>query len=271
MNSMISSRLQIATYIRPCILACLLCMQRGGQAFCPTKRVGMATWSGATAASSHLQYSSVSYYTMPNHEPPPHHPSSKTRRISHVHRSDSSIVSYASTNTEQPLSSSSSFSSSSPRSKLRQITGFSLTALRSTLRAVTGLSLTTLRVTLRAATGMSLSTFISETNRRVFDVLSPSLRYFLQPFLIAYYAPLLLIRYWMVGPSRQYVEDSQSGHERIVEGWRRAVEAAEKANADGYWPVHLNEDGTITTSMPRDGNSIFDLADGIEKSVAAYN
>jgi hypothetical protein len=49
-----------------------------------------------------------------------------------------------------------------------------------------------------------------------------------------------MVRYWLVGPSRQYVEDSWNGHERIVEGWRKAVEAAERASADGYWPVHLN-------------------------------
>jgi hypothetical protein len=72
------------------------------------------------------------------------------------------------------------------------------------------------------------------------DVLSPSLRYFLQPLLIAYYVPLLTVRYWLVGPNRAYVEEGRAGHERIVESWRKAVEAAEKANAGGYWPVHLN-------------------------------
>lgn len=76
-----------------------------------------------------------------------------------------------------------------------------------------------------------------------------------------------MIRYWLVGPSRQYVEDSWNGHERIVEGWRKAVEAAERASADGYWPVHLNDDGTITTSFPPDVNKMVDLADGIVKSV----
>ena len=200
----------------------------------------------------------------------------------------------------------------SPRSKLRQLTGFSLTALRTTLRAATGFSLTAFRTTLRAATGISLSQSISGTLRRLLEVLSPSLRYFLQPLLIMYYAPLLCIRYYMVGPSRQYVEESQRGHEKVVEGWRKAVKAAEMANSEGYWPVHLNgehnsiltnaeieewylsvtmtisntnsnvhylpytctclmpiaEDGTITTSLPPDPYDL-DLADGIEKSVAA--
>lgn len=78
-----------------------------------------------------------------------------------------------------------------------------------------------------------------------------------------------MIRYWMVGPSQAYVEESRLGHEKVVEGWRKAVEAAEKANSGGYWPVHLNDDGTITTSLPPDPNDVLDLADGIEKSVAA--
>lgn len=73
----------------------------------------------------------------------------------------------------------------------------------------------------------------------------------------------------MVGPSQQYVEESRKGHEKVVEGWRKAVEAAEKANDGGYWPVHLNDDGTITTSLPPDPNDVLDLTDGIEKSVAA--
>jgi len=72
----------------------------------------------------------------------------------------------------------------------------------------------------------------------------------------------------MVGPSRQYVEESQRGHEKVVEGWRKAVKAAEMANSEGYWPVHLNDNGTITTSLPPDPCDVLDLADGIEKSVA---
>lgn len=145
-------------------------------------------------------------------------------------------------------------SDESPRSKLRQLTGFSLTALRATLRA---------------ATGISLSQTISGTMRRILGILSPGMRYFLQPFLIMYYAPLLMVRYWVVGPSHQYVMDSRKGHEKMVDGWRKAVEAAEMANAGGYWPVHLNDDGTITTSLPPDPNDVLDLTDGIEQSVAA--
>jgi hypothetical protein len=84
-----------------------------------------------------------------------------------------------------------------------------------------------------------------------------------------YYAPLIMIRFYMVGPSREYVEESRRGHERLVGGWRKAVEAAEKAQSGGYWPVHLNEDGTITASLPPDPEDVLDITAGIEKSVAA--
>ncbi|KAL3811366.1 hypothetical protein ACHAXA_011330 [Cyclostephanos tholiformis] len=155
------------------------------------------------------------------------------------------------------------------RSTLRHRTGISISALRSTLRAATGFSLTALRSTLRAATGISLSGVVRDVMRVVLECLTPASRYFLQPFLIAYYVPLMIVRYRLVGPTSTYDEDGRRHHEVIVEGWRRAVEAAERANADGYWPVHLNEDGTITTSLPPDVDDIIDLADGIEMSVAA--
>jgi hypothetical protein len=111
------------------------------------------------------------------------------------------------------------------RSKMRQITGFSLTALRATIRGITGIS---------------MSGVVSNTIRRVLDVLRPGIRWVIQPLLILYYAPILILRYYVVGPTQQYVEDSRSGHQKLVDGWRKAVKIAEKAHADGYWPVHLN-------------------------------
>ena len=113
----------------------------------------------------------------------------------------------------------------STRSKLRQITGFSLTAFRATIRGITGIS---------------LSEVVSNTIRTILGVLRPGFRWVLQPLLIAYYVPILIVRYYLIGPSQKYVEDSRKGHEKLVDGWRKAVEAAEKAHADGYWPVHLN-------------------------------
>ena len=113
----------------------------------------------------------------------------------------------------------------STRSKLRQITGFSLTAFRATIRGITGIS---------------LSAVISNTIRTILGVLRPGFRWILQPLLIAYYVPILVVKYYLIGPSQKYVEDSRKGHEKLVDGWRKAVAAAEKAHADGYWPVHLN-------------------------------
>jgi len=78
----------------------------------------------------------------------------------------------------------------------------------------------------------------------------------------------MVLRYYLIGPSQKYVEDSRKGHEKLVDGWRKAVEAAEKAHADGYWPVHLNDDGTIVAQLPPDPADVFDVTDGIEKSVA---
>jgi hypothetical protein len=209
------------------LFACLqiLCIHKG-QAFCP----------GVTDASyTRRQYSSLAFTTVSNKRQ--YNPSSRhiQPQITHVYSSiSSSVTDYSSSSNDDDNTKTTS------RSKLRQITGFSFTTLRTTLRAATGISLTALRISIRAATGISLSGIISGTNRRMLEIFSPSLRYFVQPFLIAYYAPLLMVRYWLVGPSRQYVEDSWNGHERIVEGWRKAVEAAERASADGYWPVHLN-------------------------------
>lgn len=197
--------------LRPYIVTSLLlaaCVH-GVIAFGPAPRVELAARPSAAALSIQLRQRQ-------NHSPP------ERRRIV-----PAPVYSSAA-----PSAGSSDDASKSP--------GFSLTALRSTLRAATGFSLTAFRTTLRAATGISLSQTISGTIRAILDFLSPSLRYFMQPFLIMYYAPLLIIRFWMVGPSQQYVEESLKGHEKVVEGWRKAVEAAEKAHSDGYWPVHVN-------------------------------
>ncbi|EJK50957.1 hypothetical protein THAOC_29929 [Thalassiosira oceanica] len=141
--------------------------------------------------------------------------------------------------------------------------------LRAKLAELTGFSLTAFRATLRAATGLSLSGIITKTMRTVLEFMTPGMRYFLQPLLIIYYTPLVVMRYWVLGPSQNYVDESLSKHERVVSGWRRAVKAAEKAHEDGYWPVHVNDDGTVTTSLPPDPNEMeLDLTDAIEMSVA---
>ena len=51
-----------------------------------------------------------------------------------------------------------------------------------------------------------------------------------------YYAPLFIIR-GLTGPSRRV---AQKKRDSFMEGWKQAVDYAEKAEADGYWPVHAN-------------------------------
>ena len=223
-----------ASCILSLVARLLLCtMMRGGTtAFCPTPPANNAKRARAVAATaSSLRRSPSSFATVSN---------GPTRRPPHGGRQRRAAAPRGSSANSSSDDDHAPKEDRSPRSKLRRITGFSLTTLRATLRAATGFSLTASRAALRTATGISLSGVISNSVRRILDVLSPSMRYFLQPFLIAYYVPLLTVRYWLVGPNRAYVEEGRAGHERIVESWRKAVGAAEKANAGGYWPVHLN-------------------------------
>lgn len=107
------------------------------------------------------------------------------------------------------------------RTKLRQITGFSLTALRVTLRGLTGVSVTS---TMKSITGLFPTWF----------------RYFLQPLLIMYYTPLMIFKSWCDVPARK---DSLAAHEKIVEGWKSAIEMAEESVEK--WPLHVNDEGKI--------------------------
>uniref|UniRef100_A0A7S4V692 Uncharacterized protein n=1 Tax=Ditylum brightwellii TaxID=49249 RepID=A0A7S4V692_9STRA len=123
----------------------------------------------------------------------------------------------------------------STRGKLRQITGFSLTAMRSTMRAATGFSLTTLRATLRVTTGIS----VTGTMRAIMSILPLWFRFFLQPFLIMYYVPLLMLR-GLIGPTKTYKSEAMAAHQQLVSNWSDAIKAAEAAQKGGYWPVHVD-------------------------------
>ena len=117
------------------------------------------------------------------------------------------------------------------RSRLRRATGFSLTAFRRTMRAATGISLTAIYASTLAAT----SKWVRTAMALILSFLPPSFRYFLQPFLILYYAPLFILRS-LTGPTGKKARES---HEVLVDSFKAAVDAAEK-KADGYWPVHVN-------------------------------
>lgn len=55
-----------------------------------------------------------------------------------------------------------------------------------------------------------------------------------------------------------------------MDGWRRAVRVAEEVGREAedgtfnYWPVHLNDDGTITASLPPDPDTVVVVDDTVE-------
>lgn len=115
------------------------------------------------------------------------------------------------------------------RTRLRRLTGFSLTAVRATLRAATGISLSAVYASTLAATGA----WIRQTMRVLLSPLPTWLRYFVQPFLVLYYAPLFILRNW-ASPSRSLAKRK---HDLFVEGWKHAVEVADESTS--YWPLHV--------------------------------
>lgn len=131
------------------------------------------------------------------------------------------------------------------RRELGKITGISLTALRASLRATTGFSLTALRTTLRTLTGVSITGVV----KRCVGLLPPWFRYFLQPFLILYYVPLLVLRE-MVGSTETSKKEASEEHEKLVNYWKDAIQLAETRSAS--WPLHVKMDGTLEYDLDDD-------------------
>jgi len=151
-------------------------------------------------------------------------------------------------------------STQSLRDRLRKLTGFSFTALRATVRAATGISLTAVYASTLAATGA----VVRKTMAFFLAVFPTWFRYFLQPFLVLYYMPLFILRS-LTGPTRKKARET---HEHFVEGWKQAVKAAEDAQEDGYWPVHVNDEGQIVTVLPPDPEKkIVDITEGVAESM----
>jgi hypothetical protein len=118
------------------------------------------------------------------------------------------------------------------RDKLRQATGFSSTAFRSAWRTATGVSLSALYATTALIAGLWIRT-ISAT---VLGIFPAWFRYFIQPFLVLYYAPIFILR-GLSGPTRK---NARAKHELVIDGWKEAIGFAEKAGMDGYEPVQWN-------------------------------
>eukprot|EP00536_Pseudo-nitzschia_multiseries_P015971 jgi/Psemu1/292275/fgenesh1_pg.990_\ len=129
------------------------------------------------------------------------------------------------------------------RNRLRKATGFSFTVFRATLRGITGISLTTLYAGTLAATGL----WIRKTMSVVLSILPSGFRYFLQPLLILYYTPLILLRS-LTSPTTR--KRAVAKHETVVEAWKEAVTMAEETEKSGYWPVVISEDGYFELAKP---------------------
>ena len=138
------------------------------------------------------------------------------------------------------------------RSQLRAITGFSLTAVRATMRAATGISLTAIYISALAISGF----WIRQTMRVVLDIFPTWARYFVQPILILYYAPLFILRN-MTAPKRR---EQEKVHDTLVESWKQAVAVAEHSTS--YWPIHLSENGDLEPMEDE-----LDINDVVAKSV----
>jgi hypothetical protein len=61
-----------------------------------------------------------------------------------------------------------------------------------------------------------------------------------------YYWPLFMIQN-LLGPSKNSKREALSTHEALVQSWREAVEAAEKANMGEMWPIHVT--GTYSSKQ----------------------
>jgi hypothetical protein len=134
------------------------------------------------------------------------------------------------------------------RDRLRRVTGFSLTVFRATLRGMTGISMTAVYASTVAATGL----WIRKVTSVILSVFPSWFRYFLQPLLVLYYAPLFLLRN-LTGPTRKR---AKMKHITVLTAWKEAVEYAEKTEQEGYWPVVVNEDGYFEMVAPPNPDDI---------------
>jgi len=129
------------------------------------------------------------------------------------------------------------------RNRLRKVTGFSFTLFRATLRGITGISFTALYASSVAVTGL----WIRKSMSILLGFFPSGFRYFLQPFLVLYYTPLILLR-TVTGPTRKR---AVAKHETVVDVWKEAVLVAEKVvEKDGYSPVSVSEDGYFELQAP---------------------
>lgn len=146
------------------------------------------------------------------------------------------------------------------RNRLRKATGFSFTVFRATLRGITGISLSAIYAGALAASGL----WIRKTMSAVLSVFPSGFRYFLQPFLVLYYTPLILIKS-ITSPTTR--KRAVAKHETVLEVWKEAVAVAEKTEKDGYWPVVVNDEGYFELSKPPSVDGVEDVAEAMAATV----
>jgi hypothetical protein len=127
------------------------------------------------------------------------------------------------------------------RDNIRKLTGVSLTALRATMRAATGISSTAIYASALAASGVWIRTVM----KTILAPIPASVRFFLQFFLVLYYAPLYIVRN-LTGPTRK---NAHKKREEFLEGWNDAVKAAEEKSTS--WPLDPNKDGFIDAEIEK--------------------
>lgn len=135
------------------------------------------------------------------------------------------------------------------RNRLRQMTGFSISAIRASLRVSTGFSLTAARLALRGFTGG----IVTKTMKQFTAIFPSSVRYFMQPFLILYFTPIMILKSLCDRP-KHYTERLAS-HQNLLNGWKNAVRRAERVQNGDYWPVHVNARGDIEAVEPPSSNT----------------
>ena len=99
------------------------------------------------------------------------------------------------------------------------------------------------------------------------SVFPSGFRYFLQPFLVMYYTPLILLKSLTSPVTRKR---AVAKHARVLEAWKEAVVVAEKTEKDGYWPVVVSDEGYFELSKPpsvRDESSDADVAEAMAATV----
>jgi len=142
-------------------------------------------------------------------------------------------------------------------------------AIRMFFGSITGISLTALRGTLH----MSTSSFISTFFAKIMSIFPLWARYFMQPFLILYYAPLLILR-GLIGVSESSkAEQSPARHvlDRL-DGWIETVLppdsddvtiAADSLNEIESIQATTSDEYSATGSL----NSAMNIDDALEKNI----